>query len=221
MKKTVLLLIILSLVFSLFSCGDREYDEAEVRAAAETLIKSSEKLNEIFWGKGIEYVEDTNTSNGYYYEASYLALKEYGFFTLAELEELTRATFSEKFADTAMKTTTSSISDETGVQILARYYQKYSDVKMTKPECIMVYSKAIPLLKDTVVYDYSSITVTHSEKEKVFVNINCTVTASDGRVQEKTLEISLIEEEAGWRLASPTYASYDKDYYDKLKDKED
>ena len=97
MKKLLSLIVILSSLFTLASCGNRKYDEAEVKAAAEELILSSEMLNEIFWGKGIAHYEDTNTSNGYYFEASYSALREYGFYTIAEMETLTRATFSSVY----------------------------------------------------------------------------------------------------------------------------
>ena len=221
MKKIVSLIILFAVVFSLVSCGDRKYDEAEVKAAAAELIPKTEMLNEIFWGKGIPYFEDTNTSNGNYFEASYAALKEYGFSTIAELDALTRAAFSTEYADIIMSTCTSSISDEEGVQILARYYQKYTDEKMTEPECIMVYTKALYFLEDKVEYDYDSITVTHSKKDTVFVTINCTVRTDDGKTQDKTLEIGLVEEADGWRIDTPTYASYDKDYYDKVENKED
>jgi hypothetical protein len=85
----------------------------------------------------------------------------------------------------------------------------------------MVYSKAIPLLVDSVKYDYDSITVSHSKKKTVFVKIDCHITTDDGKTQDKTLEIGLVEEKNGWRIDTPTYARYDRDYYDKVENKED
>ena len=82
----------------------------------------------------------------------------------------------------------------------------------------MVYSLTDPLLKDEVVYDYDSLKVINSKKETVYVNIDCTVTREDGKTQKKTLEIGLIEEANGWRLDTPTYATYNQEYYDKNKD---
>lgn len=214
MKKLLSIIMIISLVGLLFSCKDRKYDEAEVKAAAEELIKTSEVLNEVFWGRGIDYIEDANTGNGYYREASYSALKKLGFSTISELEKMTRATFSESYADSALSTTVSSISDEDGVQILARYYQKYTDETYTEPQCIMVYTVAVPLLLDKVEYDYSSLRVTHSKKETVYVEIDCKVTTNEGKSQTKTIEIGLVEEEDGWRIDTPTYATYNLDYYE-------
>ena len=221
MKKIVSLIILVATVLTLSSCGDRKYDEEEVYKAAVELLPKSEMLNEIFWGKGIPHFEDTSTSNGYYFEAAYSALKEYGFSTIAELEALTRATFSSEYSDNIIKTCTSSISDESGVQILARYYQKYTDEKMTEPECIMVYTKAEPLLVDSVKYNYDSIKVSHSKKKTVYVTVDCLITTDSGKTQEKTLTIGLIEEADGWRIDTPSYARYDRDYYDKVENKED
>ena len=216
MKRLLSLIMIFSLLTLLVSC-DRKYEEAVVKEEAEKLIRASENLNEVFWGRGIDYIEDTNTASGNYREASYTALKKFGFTTIAGLEELTRATFSESYADSILKTTIASISDEDGIQILARYYQKYTDETYTETECIMVYTAAKPLLVDKVEYFYDSIKVTHSKKETVFVEIDCKVVSDDGKTQTKTLEIGLIEEENGWRIATPTYTTYNLDYYDQLE----
>ena len=205
MKKLLSLIIIISILTLLVSCN-RKYDEEVVRVEAERLIRASENLNEIFWGRGIDYIEGTNTADGYYREASYSALKKFGFTTIKELEELTRATFSESYADSVLATTTSSIIDEDGIQFLARYYQKYTDETYTEPECIMVYTQVKPLLLDEVEYFYDSLRVTHSKKKTVFVEIDCKVVREDGKTQTKTLEIGLVEEENGWRISTPTYS---------------
>lgn len=216
MKKIISAVMILSLFILLCSCN-RKYDEQTVKAEAQRLILASENLNEIFWGKGIEYIDDTNTANGNYREASYSALKKLGFTTIAELEALTRATFSESYADSILRTTISSISDEDGIQHLARYYQKYTDETYSEPECIMVYTATKPLLLDKVEYFYDSIRVTHSKKETVFVEIDCKVVREDGKTQNKTLEIGFLEEENGWRISTPTYTTYNLDYYEELE----
>jgi hypothetical protein len=78
----------------------------------------------------------------------------------------------------------------------------------------MVYSEAIVLLDDTVVYNYDTMRVTGSKRESVFVSIDVTVTSPEGEVQTNTLSIGLIEEKDGWRINTPTYSSYNK-YKDK------
>ncbi len=219
MKKLLSVIMILSLLVLLVSCN-RKYDEETVKTEAEKLIRASENLNEIFWGRGIDYIDNANTGNGNYREASYSALKKFGFTTIKGLEELTRATFSESYADSILATTTASIIDEDGIQFLARYYQKYTDETYTEPECIMVYTQTKPLLVDKVEYFYDSLKVTHSKKETVFVEIDCKVVREDGKTQTKTLEIGLIEEDNGWRISTPTYTTYNLDYYEELENKQ-
>ena len=81
----------------------------------------------------------------------------------------------------------------------------------------MVYTATKPLLLDKVEYFYDSIRVTHSKKETVFVEIDCKVVREDGKTQNKTLEIGFLEEENGWRISTPTYTTYNLDYYEELE----
>jgi hypothetical protein len=52
----------------------------------------------------------------------------------------------------------------------------------------------------------------------VYVIVPVTV-SYDGKTQTQTLEIGLFEEEYGWRLETPTYATYNEfqDIYDELQ----
>ena len=216
MKKLISVFLALALTLSLFSCAekDREYDEGEVIAAAKELIEKSKLLNYVFWGEGIGYIEDENTANGYYYEADYVSISNLGFRTIDELKELTLAAFSTAFAENVFETTLSSVGDDDGIYSLARYYQKYKDDEMKVPDTIMVYSRAIVLLTDEVEYDYNSIVVEGSKKEIVFITIKATV-SRDGKSQERSLRIGLIEEENGWRLNDATYLVYDEQLEEK------
>ena len=63
-------------------------------------------------------------------------------------------------------------------------------------------------MKNSVIYDYDSITVTKAKKEKVYAKVNATVTNKDGASQSIEIVITLIEEESGWRIDNPTYANY-------------
>jgi len=212
MKKIISTVLIFVIIFSLFSCSekDREYDEGEVILAAKELIEASKLLNYVYWGEGIGYIEDENTANGYYYQADFTSLKNLGFRTVDELKELTRATFSTTFSEYVFETKLSSVSDEDGVHSLARYYQKYYDKEMTEPDTIMVYSRAIILLSDEVEYDYDSITVEGSKGQVVYIKINATVKREE-KEQTRSLKIGLIEEESGWRLNDATYLVYDEE----------
>ena len=76
-KKIISLFLILVLVLSFFGCKkendgeqikNREYDKAQVEEAAKLLLEKSVTVNEILFGRGIEFVEDN--SNGIYKKAS-------------------------------------------------------------------------------------------------------------------------------------------------------
>lgn len=211
MKRILSLILVISLsLLSLVSCGDRKYDEAEVKAAARALISDSEILNEIFWGSGIPYIDDKNTSDGVYYEAYYAYHKNLGVETLEDLKTLAGKTFSEDQCSLIESTILSSVTVGDEVYSLARYYQKVSVLNDKEiPECIMVNTDWDNLLIGEAVYDLDSIEVIGSEDETVYVTVNATVTYEDYTPQTRTIRVSLVEEDAGWRLDSPTYISYD------------
>ena len=204
-------IVVLSITFSLFSCGekDREYVEEEVLSAAKTLIKNSERLNVIFWGEGIIGTDDKSLSNGVYYAADTASLAQLGVNTLEDVENLARATFTEAYSETAISTTFSSISDEDGIKILSRYYQKYSAADDSVPECIMVNTGSNFFLKDKCEYDYSTLAVDHVKGQSIFVKIAVKITNPDGEFREDFCIVELIEEQNGFRINSPTYKSYD------------
>ena len=200
MKKILSFVCVAALLLSLISCNqvkNREYNEEEVLAAAKPLIKESIALNEIFWGKGIGYIEDKNTSDGYYFEANYVDLKEIGISTLAELKEMTKKVFSEEYSNIIFSTTLSSVSDSSGIQGLARYYQKYKDLECTEPDTIMVYSLAKNFLTDEVEYLYDTMTVIGSVGDVVNVKLSVKVTRDDV-TQIRELTVGLVEVENGW-----------------------
>ena len=198
-KKILSLLLAVLLLLSLLSCGDknRSYDEAEVKAAAEELIKKSERLNKIFWGEGIPYVEEYGYTG--YYPADPIYLMENGFLTVDDLKEDAEKVFSTDYCISIRTSVFSSSAGDYGMVGYVRYYQG--------TDTIMVYKKYKPLLTDTVEYDYSNISVIGSKGEIVTVNIPIKVTRGN-LSQERVIKIDLVEEKDGWRIDSPTYASY-------------
>lgn len=208
MKKILSLIISLVLTVTVFTSCDRKYDENEVKAAAEKLIEDSILLNEIFWGDGLVHYDDKNYSDGDYYAAIEAYHYRLGFTTVAELRALTEKTFSKEYTELIASTVFSEIYDGEEVVHTSRYYQKYSAYDQTTPECIMVNAKWKKLLYGEVAYDYSTLTVTHSDDEVVFVTVDATVTLDGENPKTKNIEIGLIEEDAGWRIHTPTYLNY-------------
>lgn len=221
MKKIISLLTLFALLCSLISCGEknREYDESEVKQAAEILISKSAALNQIFWGEGIGYISDSSYSVGYYYPADIFSLYNYGIETVDDLKEKTMEVFSFAYSQNIFSTVLSSLNDGDGIYAYARYYQKYSDAEEKVPETIMVYSKALVLLKDEVRYNFDTMEVIGSKKETVYVTLTVDVVRGEN-TQTRALKVGLIEEEDGWRIDTPTYMSYvENSDYEDLQDK--
>ena len=218
----LLTVVVILSMFTLYSCEDnREYDEIQVKAAAEELIKKSVALNEIYYGKGISYVKDDSLAVGPYYPADNNSLMGYNIETVDDLLKKTKEVFSTEMSTLIYDTKLTPLFDSDGVMRgYSRYYQKYTESDKSKPECILVYKDAIVLLNDKITYKYDTLKVKESRGETVYVTIEVFVEKDDGKSQTKTLEIGLIEEEMGWRLSSPTYTSYvDLDYYNQLQNK--
>ena len=205
MKKIISFAAVILLLFSLISCDEkeknREYNETEVKAAAELLIKESAPLNDVFWGAGIEYEEDFNYKNGFYYPAKTESVEKLGISTLDGLKKKTEAVFSKGYCDSIYKTVFTSYGDEDDLLGYARYYQGI--------DRIMVYSKANVLLADKVEYHYGTLSVLGSEEKTVFVTISVTVTRGE-KSQTQIIKVGLLEEESGWRIDTPTYLVYNE-----------
>lgn len=216
-----LLLVTVTLVslFTLSSCN-RSYDEEEIIEVSKILLKNAEMLNIVYYGSGIEYFDDED-EKGYYRKANVNHLEELGFSTIDELKTLTDKTFSAGYSSEIYSTILSSLSTDISIVSPARYYQAY-DEETGAPTHIMVYSNFTPMLKDSIVYDYESLRVDGSKKEKVYVKIDATVTNADGKSQTTTVTVALVEEDDGWRIDNPTYANYNeyKDRYDELNNKD-
>jgi hypothetical protein len=195
----------------LSSCTkNREYDEAQVLSAAKELIKESEKLNEIYYGKGILWNPDANYSNGSYYRADENSLKNFGIETLDDLKSKTRDTYTLAMSNVIIEKKLSSISDDFGIQSYARYYEN----DLGDEKYIMVYKDAEVLLDGATEYHYDDIYVKGSVGDIVYVVISVTVSDKDKNTQKRELKIGLFEENGIWKLDTPTYIKYtDLDYY--------
>lgn len=207
-------LIVWIIVASIKKSGeipDREYDAAEVEAAASKLLEESKLLNYIYWGEGIPYVYDENLSSGSYYAADETYLAEIGISTIQDLKDKTAAVFSDGMCEWIYSTVLSSVYSDTSVAGLSRYEQVWGGVNNDEPEYIRVYSEAEYWLVDEVEYN-PSVEALRSEGETVYVMVLVTVTNPEGKVMNQNLEIALVEEDDGWRLDSPTYARYYEDY---------
>ena len=201
MKKVISIILVLTFIFSFTSCGEEsiKYDEEEVISAAKNLIAKSDDLNTLFWGEGIEYIEDELYSNGYYYPANPLSLGKYGVYTVEDMRNKAREVFSVGYCESIFSSVLSAAGDEDVIAGYARYYEGLSGV--------MVYSRAKVILTDEVEYDLSTVKVVDADSKMVYVTVMATVTRGE-LSQTRERKVGLVYENGEWKINTPTYMSY-------------
>ena len=215
MKRLLAFLLVLVILIlpTLTSCMNRSYDAEEVKAAAEKLLEQSKMLNSVYFGDGIHHIYSNKQQGEYYFEADPAHLAELGFSTIAELKALTAATFSSKHSEKIFKRTFGSTLEGGGVVNLSRYFQEWSDSKKTVPSHIMVYkNNGYSQLFDDMLdsYHYDSLEIVEVKGEILYLTVDLTVHNEEGDYQDLNIRFTMIEEAAGWRLNSDTYANYNE-----------
>jgi acid phosphatase family membrane protein YuiD len=203
-KKLVALLLAAVCALGAFTSCDRDYDEAEVKAAAESLIKKSDILETIIFGKGFDYhIEGSAT----YKVADKADVKRYAemlgedFTTVDGLKAVLSKVYTAGYKSDIISGVLSG-----DINGYTRYYQD--------GENIMVYTLFKVRKTDDIKYHYDTIKVEDVDGEKITVSIKITITNSEGKSQDRTIEVDLIEEAGGWRLDTPTYSVYSENYQD-------
>ena len=204
------------MIFSLISCAEeeynREYNSAEVEAAAEELIESSLVLNDILYGKGIGYTEDESTS--IYKVADKESLEKFEIEHISDIEPRLRAVFSKAYVDTVYSSDifTPLVEDE-----ITKSYARYFEDEDKEGKTVIYVNKSYNfVLKNS--YEYiGRVKAERSEGDFVIVSATVRATRDGGISKDFKLEIKLIEESEGWRLASPTYKVYNE-YTDIYED---
>ena len=204
-KKILSLLLLIASLMTLVSCErDREYNEAEVIAAAKELLLKTQAVNEIFYGKGFEVVEDEGV--GIYKKASAESLSSYGVFTIDDIKRKTLEVFSDKRSSIMFSTVLESIKDEGVIVHYLRYYE-HTDEDGNK--YVMVNTDYDYHLKGSIEY-LDGINVKDVKGEIIIIGVPVKLTSQSGKVKNTEIEIEMIEEEDGWRFNSPSEAVYNE-----------
>ena len=194
---------------------NREYDEAEVAAAARELIEKSILINDIYWYNGIptDENEDGLTLKSYMRaDKSYLESK--GITLLSDLKNITRGVFSSSESEYLFSIFLKGGTDGdfTGIAHYIPEYKIDSEGGEKEEIGILVSKKRTD---DTFIkvgertdFNYDSIRVIASEAQRVKIEIECTVTTANGLTQKRTKAIYLVEEADGWRLDNQTKIAY-------------
>ena len=210
LKKLLSLILVTSaIVTSLASC-DRDYDEAEVIAAAEALIRKSDILEDIIFGVGFDYHLEGTSS---YQPASEIDVERYSEalgVSVSTVDEL-KAVLSRIYTAGYRNDILSGVLSGDINSSLTRYYQD--------GEKIMVLTTYKPQKTDEIEYHYETLRVADVNDQKITVSLDVTVTRTEKtgsettkKSQRITIEVDMLEEADGWKLDTPTYAVYNENY---------
>ena len=172
------LLLIFTLAFSLTSC-DRDYDEAEVVAAAKLLLKKAEPLNEIYYGKGLRCDELSIESVGNFKLVLDEELDLYGIKTLNDLKDRTREVFTMSCSEMIFDTRLDPIYDVNGNIIYQARYIEYSP-GADNEKFIYVDPNYTVSMTDTVEYYYDTVKVLDVEDLYLYMSVNAKITNEKG-----------------------------------------
>lgn len=181
-KILLCLIMIFTLTFPLVSCGGME--EAEAKVLVEEIVKRSVTLNDILYGKGMEYEESEDGK----YSTIYSRVKDSApFKTKKELEKEIKEVFTAAYANSlvshAFTLTTGLFGDNSYPR-----YQEGSDKVLT----VMRDYEA----REITQYNFDTIKIEKCRKNKIIATILST--------ENELVEIYLIKEVNGWRLDSAT-----------------
>ncbi len=178
--------LILIAIFAVSIAGCKSVSDTEAKAIFNTLVKESYELNVIYFGDGLKPQVPENESDLY---APVQGSENYT--AKLPLVERTREIFSSDYASDIIKTAFEGEAGAVGTTaVYARYieYEGYLSV--------MRNIEGIEVAK----YDYSTTEIIKNSKRFIIAKIKTTNLEKNDFV-----EITLINEENGWRIDSATY----------------
>ncbi len=209
--RAVLLFAVVLGICLLPSCGGGKYSDEEIRTALDELLPKSYELNEIYFGEGLPHTEDEAAVEAFYNSfdtdvstLSYVPVAaDCGYGNETELREATLAVFSDAYAETLFSrafTGITAVINEGYEQeyVTSAMYARYLEQAGVLTVRINLKEEALPLGR---VYDTSTMEIIRQRDNRVTVVLSGYVNG----VEDCTAEITLVLEEDGWRLDSPTY----------------
>lgn len=200
--KIACVALICVFIFGLTGCT-KKLTEEEAKSQVATLVDASYELNEIVFGKGLEYIETEEFKN-----AKYALVKENEKYnSINDIEKAIDKVFSVEYSMT-MKTTAfegqSGAVD--GTKVPERYIENPQGFLILKNDIVLDGNVSVDGEKQEISYlgfkvlkyDTSSIEIKKISRRF----IEAYITSEGG---EQTILVTLILEENGWRIDSPTY----------------
>jgi len=208
MKKTVKIIaltavLILAAVMAA-SCG-ADYTKEELCKSAGALIEASYKINEVYFGEGLPISEEDSEDAKKFAEENGLTLENVQFLpvteespytSIDEIKKDTEKVYSKEYCEYLYSMAFEGFSTEDGTAaVYAKYIEDEGGVLTARIDLV---ENALPLDRK---YDLSSIKAKKMKKDMATVTVDSYI---DGK-KDETLTFTLVKEEDGWRLDTPTY----------------
>ena len=210
-----IVLCLLLIVCSFVSCkkeetpeveAPREYSEGEVLSEASSLLANCNEINRILWGIGIPTSESEDAvKSGNYVEVDPEWAQMMNIRSVVDIKAMCREIYSEEVYQMAERTIFSPVKDsEENVISLVRYY----DYTPENKAYLMVNTKGTAYFKSDVEYLTETLAIKEVKGQKIYLTVDVLVYNEQNQSQTRTLTFSVIEEEKGWRLSTPTYMTF-------------
>ncbi|MBQ8398135.1 MAG: hypothetical protein IJX53_08085 [Clostridia bacterium] len=200
--KKLLAILTLVLILTVSTACSSPPDAAEIRPAAEALIEASYEINNIFFGEGLPAIERDSEfaiENHVYYmdeEGNYDYIAEdCPYQTTDQIKAAAEQVYSADYLASLYETMFVGVADEHAGMLYARYLDTDEGLKKSNIHESMIAAKRV--------YDYDSMTIVKPSNSK-FVNVEFD-THLEGESEIMRVRLTLVKEESGWRLDSPTY----------------
>ncbi len=196
--KIISLILAITAVLTLASCGVSKADKEEICAAAKELITASYEINEIYFGRGLDVTEKevlVHTEYVYVDEST-------GYSNIDAVKEATAKVYSTDYCEDylyvmAFEGIKSGDDEESAIS----YPRMREDTKGKLCQLKSVSEEGADLKRT---YDFDSIKVESYVRGVAIIKIKSLI---DGEYDEAAGEITLtlVRQADGWRLDSPTY----------------
>ena len=204
-QKFLYILAVTLAVMLLASCGSSTFTDEEICSAAKELIAESVAMNEIYFGKGLPFVDaDSDAARHFAAEVktdatllSYLPVAgDAGFSSIDSINEATKKVYSKDYCAYLFEMAFTGISIEEGTAAYARYMETENGI--------------LAVHKDLSVIDARTYGTAEKEQQVEVIQKkgNTAVVKAQSYLHgeaDMSVEIQLIYEDGAWRLDSPTY----------------
>ncbi len=212
LKGVALIVICLSLIFSLVSCSNSAPDIEEIRERVEYLIEGAFEINEIFFGNGLPIDEGGAVIYGEVEGYDYVS-NEAKYRTVIQIKEAAEKIYSADYLEYIYDTVFQGYADPTVGIITARFIEENGELLQS--------SDNEPLYNGVRKYDYSTMKIVRPSNSSI-VNIDITAWIEGAELpdtsydfsdeyndmisgQRHTVRLTLVKQNGEWYLDTPTY----------------